>query len=205
MKISKADVVSVNAQITRTQAIKNAYYLIAYMTYYQYATLESACAIAGNAIHEINCNPGASQGWREPPDPTKGYGILQWTPCSTKIFAYANNFSLPVSDMDTQIGYIWWQANNEPQNGYIPHEGYEIPHSYPLFLQSTLNVDYLARAFCINAEKYDATEESLNRRAAHAVYLYNLCLNDPPELVDVTQRRMPIWMMYLATKENVLR
>lgn len=195
---TKNDVVSINAPITRQQAYKNSYYAIGYLLAHNYATLEAACAMMGNSIHEINCNPGASQGWREPPDPTKGFGILQWTPCSRKIFAYALNFGLPRWDMDTQLEYIWWQATTEPQNGYIPHEGYETPHSYPTFLRSHMNVDYLARAFCINAEKYDATQKSLDRRAAHAVYLYDLCQNDMPEWVDISKRGMPLYMMYVA-------
>lgn len=201
--ITKNSVVSVNAPITRAQGYTNAYYAIGYLLAHHYATLEASCAMMGNAIHEINCNPGGAQGWIEPPLPNKGYGILQWTPCSTKIFAYALNFGLPRSDMDTQLEYIWWQANNEPQNGYIPHPGYETPRNYMAFLRSTnTDVDYLARAFCINAEKYDATQESLDRRAAHAVYLYDLCNNDMPEWVDISRKGMPLYMMWLGATEG---
>jgi len=196
--ITKDKVTSGNYHITRPEAYVNAYYLIGYMVAHGYATLEAASAIAGNAIHEINCNPGGAQGYSEPPDMTKGYGILQWTP-ATKIFNYAQANGLPVGDMDTQIEFIWYQANYEPQNGYIPKEPYLTPHNYLAFLRSTMDVDYLARAFCINAEKWDATEESLNGRASRAVYMYNMCLDDPPEWKPVGFRRaMPLYMKYIA-------
>ena len=198
MIITKADVVNANRHLTAQEGYMNAYYVVAWFLHYNLASLEAACAIAGNAIHEIHCNPGGSEGHVEPPDPSRGYGILQWTPCSTKIFAYASNVGKPVNDIDTQLEYIIWQANNG--HGYYAQPEYPVPATYLDFLASTLNVDYLARAFCWNAEKRNPSQSSEDDRADQATYMYNWCLGDPPELVipDVLGSKMPLYMMWLA-------
>jgi hypothetical protein len=197
MQISKSQVTNENRHIGTEAGYINAYYVVAWFLHYGLATLEAACAIAGNALHEIHCNPGGSEGHVEPPDPDRGYGILQWTPCSTKIFAYAQQVGKPVNDMDTQLEFIIWQANNG--HGYYPQPQTPTPVSYLSFLASHDNVDYLARAFAWNAEGRNQTQTSLDARAAEATYMYNWCTNDPPELViEEPKRGLPLFMQYIA-------
>lgn len=197
MQISKSQVTNENRHLTEQEGLTNCYYLVAWFTHYGFATVNAACAIAGNAYHEIHCNPGGSEHHYEPPDMTLGYGIIQWTP-ATKIFNYAARVGKPVNDMDTQLEFIVWESQNG--HGYWPQPSYPIPESYQAFLASTLDVDYLSRAFTICAESRTASQASINERAQWSQYIYDWCVSDPPELVVNDAHRMKLILQWMATK-----
>lgn len=61
--------------------------------------------IVANMEHESYLNPGQQEhGYGG--DPSRGYGLVQWTPASSKIVAYANSVGGNWYDGDIQMDYL---------------------------------------------------------------------------------------------------
>lgn len=153
-------------------------------------------------MRESMCNPGDYEGHLNPPDLTKGLGILQWTP-ATKLINWANANGLNPTDIDTQLQRIVYERDTGI--AYYRSTEYPTPATFSEFLASTQTPDYLARAFVFNYERPADPYHSLNIRAQNAEDMYAYCLNDPPEFIPgdtITRRRMPLWMKYLAVSER---
>lgn len=107
----------------------------AYQTHYSYArnaqnvydylhplgfTNEAIIGILANMEHEscINCGQ-MEHGYGG--DPSRGYGLVQWTPASSEIIAYANSVGGDWYDGDIQMDYLminapasWIKTSNFP-------------------------------------------------------------------------------------------
>ena len=101
--------------------------------------------IIANMEHESILNPGQQEhGYSG--STSRGYGLVQWTPASTKIIAYANGRGADWWDGDVQMDYL---MINMPQS-WIPSSRY--PVSYNEYKSMTDIYDATA-AFFYNLER----------------------------------------------------
>lgn len=108
-------------------------------------TNEAIIGIIANMEHEscINCGQ-MEHGYGG--DPSRGYGLVQWTPASTKIIAYADSIGANWYDGDVQMNYL---MINAPQS-WIKTSNFN--YTWEQFKQ--LNDIYVAtRCFFANFER----------------------------------------------------
>lgn len=85
-------------------------------------TPEAIVGIVANAEHESYMNPGQQEiGYGG--SPTRGYGLFQWTPASSKIVAFANSVGGNWWDGDVQMRYAVGDGHNF-ENSWIQNEPY---------------------------------------------------------------------------------
>lgn len=137
-------------------------------------TPEAIIGIIANAEHESYMNPGQQEhGYGG--STSRGYGLLQWTPASSKIIAYANNVGGDWYDGDIQLDYAFDLGHNV-ENSWIMNEPYT-------FAQYRLITDiYLAtKVFFRNFER--GTWHSVMNE--YAQYWYDTLYGSAPPLPGI--------------------
>lgn len=120
-----ASVCAVSSTLTSTQMTKNAQYVCNFLKASGFSKA-AACGVLGNMQQESGINPGI---WEVLPNTSYGYGLVQWTPVSTKFFDWAgkntslsntqpetiNNWAVtdPEALMQNELKYLLWSIENE--------------------------------------------------------------------------------------------
>lgn len=128
-------------------------------------TMQAISALCGNMRVESSINPNVWEfGYGH--DPSRGYGLVQWTP-ATKYIDWATANGLPWQHGNSQLARIEYEWRNEVQ--WIPISDYNYM-TFGEFTQSTHDVDYLTPAFTWSYERpsKEAGEESMRERIAFA-------------------------------------
>ncbi len=125
------------------------------------------CGILGNFQHESGINPtqwqiGMPQTWSM--NSSTGYGIAQFTPAG-KIKAYADKVGQAVSDIKTQLDYIWSQITT---NGF-----YGGSKTLVQFAHET-DPKQAALDFLQGYEMHTQTTNALASREAYAINWWQL-------------------------------
>lgn len=77
-------------------------------------TRNACLGILSNIEAESRTNPGIWEGLIEGRE-SRGYGLTQWTPMSSKIKPWQANLGVPLWDMDGQLKRIEWERENNEQ------------------------------------------------------------------------------------------
>lgn len=160
-----------NRYLTQSEMENNALIFYGWM-YNRGATLNAVAAMLGNMQTESTINPNI---WEElTPNPSRGYGLTQWTP-STKLSNWNPNYT----DGNVQCERIWWEALNNQQWFHNPGAPiYEPPISFMQFMHSTGNVRTLANYFLWY---YEHPAETIQpKRAEQAVRWYEFLSGEVP-------------------------
>lgn len=162
----------VDVWLTEEQSLENAQ-LVANHFLTTGWTKNSISAICGNMRHESSINPNVYEfGFGH--DPSKGYGLVQWTPM-TKLTTWCATEGIPYDDGDSQLSRIdyeraeniqWFNNPNTPEYDGISWED---------FVESTDSVDELTKVFMAKYEhpNWEAGMESLPDRQSFANRCYN--------------------------------
>ena len=108
-------------------------------------TNEACIGIIANMEHESYINP-AQQEIGYGGDTSRGYGLVQWTPASTKILAYADSVGGNWYDGDLQMNYL---MINAPQS-WIKTSNF--PYTWEQYKQID-NIYTATRCFFANFER----------------------------------------------------
>ena len=186
-----ATVCAVNSTLTSAQMTKNAQYVCNYLKASGFSKA-AACAVLGNMQKESGINPGI---WELLPNTSLGYGLVQWTPASTKFFDWAgkntslsntqpetiNNWAVtdPVALMQNELKYLLWSIDNAGAWGHSTTSDYDsikIPTGIKFAdfkKNSTDTAAYLALVFHAYYEKSKDNKGSLQQRERYATNWYN--------------------------------
>lgn len=115
-------------------------------------TFNAIAGMLGNAQSESRINPGAWQDYTEQnwDADDKGYGLVQWTP-ARDFLAWCTERGLNKELPDTALKRFDWEAENGKQ--YFSTTAYPQPSTFYNFMRSTLDPNYLARAWLYNYER----------------------------------------------------
>lgn len=162
-------------------------------------SVNAVCAVIGNMEHESNINPNI---WEElTVNPSRGYGLVQWTPM-TKLQIWADENGLDYTNGDVQLQRIIYEKNNGLQWGRNPYS--DIPNEPPItfaqFSVSNLDLTTLANYWMWYYERPRNPHQPA--RAQSAMYWYNyLTGEEPPDPTPTPVptpseiKKMPVWMM----------
>ena len=149
-------------------------------------TINAVAALAGNQAYESGFNP-----WRWESDtvnPSKGYGLFQYTPAvgapygyinnpaTTGLTGYQPNYPMGAGGQDDGTAQLLAMHNNTLSK-YDPTSAYPI--SLQQFRESTQSPDYLASAWLYNFEKPRYPGQTEAGRRADALWWYDWLVNHP--------------------------
>jgi hypothetical protein len=132
-------------------------------------TKESLASLIGNMCHESSLNPAMHElGYND--SPSRGYGIVQWTPM-TGLTTWASSVGMDYSSGDTQLARIDYEVTNNIQ--WIPKSAYGNM-TFAQYRQNASNasVDYLTEAFMNCYERPSPYYANLSSRQAYANMAY---------------------------------
>lgn len=168
--------------------MENNAFIVYSILYYKGWSVQAIAGLLGNMEAESTINPAIWQNLN--PNPSFGYGLVQWTP-STNYTDWARSNGYDISVGDYQL--LWIDEQTVPFGQWIPTT--EYPMSFGEFKISTNTPEYLASAFLKNFER--AGIEVENQRRENARKWYNYIKNLSPWLpVNPTRKGgLPVWMM----------
>lgn len=154
-------------------------------------TLNAICGLFGNAQVESRLNPGAWQDYDDsnPDADDKGFGFVQWTPARDYI-AWCNANRYPKGAPTTVSNRFDYEAENGLQ--YYATKLYPEPSTFYNFMRSSLQPDYLAKAFLYNYERPQTPDPE--RRARNALYWWEYLGGIP---IPTPKSK---WWMYLKRR-----
>lgn len=119
-------------------------------------------AMLGNMEAESYINPGS---WERANDYSSGYGLTHWTP-STKLTNWATSKNLNDNDIDTQLGRILHEVENDSLQWVRPSA--DPNFSFLAFTTSTKSVYQLAELFLRCYENPDDVDDKVTERQKNA-------------------------------------
>jgi hypothetical protein len=131
---------------------------------------ESLSALIGNMCHESSLNPAMHElGYGD--SPSRGYGLVQWTPM-TKYTSWASANGMDYTSGESQLARIDYEVTNNIQ--WINKSSYGNM-TFAQFRQNTsgASVDYLTEAFCFCYERPNPAVAGLTSRQSYAHMAYN--------------------------------
>lgn len=182
-----ADYISGNRYLTMDEMKINVTYLVPYFrTDDNLWTFEAIAGMLGNMQSESTINPGIWQSL-DPSNPSRGFGIVQWTP-STKWSVWAAQMGYAMDSLPGQCDRIKYELNN----GLQWVTGSTYPMTFKEFVVSTESPYTLGMTFLYNYEQ----PGDLNQpwRGTQAEFWYEFITGLPPQPPGGTQRKLPIWM-----------
>ena len=152
-------------------------------------TINAIAGMLGNMQKESTINPGIWQNLN--PNPSLGWGLLQWTPSTNYTdWAAANGYAN--DNGDAQL--IWIDTVTESVGQWIPTTQYS--ETFGEFKVSTQTPEYLADCFLKNFERPEEIDQPDRQR--YARYWYDWWEGSPvppsnPNPEPDWKRPMPIW------------
>ncbi|MDE5757842.1 MAG: hypothetical protein K2H85_04435, partial [Allobaculum sp.] len=172
-----------NAYLNQTQGDVNAVWVYSYLTAISntpWTSLESICAMLGNAWRESHVNPGMWQGLSAGYGPA--YGLLQWDPFS-KYINWCKEQNIEPAYMDSALKRIQYEMHNNIQ--WIPLRLYNN-QSFEEFARNEYrySLETLVRCFMRCYERPGV--EQLDERVTAAQRYYTLLSGSyPPPPVPI--------------------
>lgn len=164
-------------------------------------TYEAIAGLFGNAQSESRINPGAWQDYTETNvnADDKGYGLVQWTPARDYI-AWCNSRGLSKGEPSTAVKRFMYEAENGLQ--YYKTSRYPEPSTFYNFMRSSLDPNYLGRAFLYNYER--PAEPDAVTRGRQADYWYTYITGNPAPKPPPSTWKKGKWYMFMRKKQTVL-
>ena len=194
MSISKNDVIAENRYLSAAEMAVNAEYIWNKLTAAGWSK-NSVAAILGNMETESTINPAI---WENlTPEPSNGFGLVQWTP-STKYSIWADANGYLYTDIDGQLARLQYELDNGLQ--WITTESY--PMTFAHFKVSTDSPETLAQAFLLNYER--PADQNQPARSTQARKWFTRFAGGSP--VVKTQKGLSKLLLYgTVIRRNVVR
>lgn len=174
--------------MTNEDMDNNAICLYIYLSQTYGWSMEACAGLAGNTRIESRQDPDAWEG-NSYENMKRGFGLVQWTPATNYINWCGPNY---YGNGNKQLDRIMYEAEKKIE--YYPTSTYPQPRTLYDFTTSTLDPDYLARAWLYNYER-PASYGTAADRGQWANYYYGLFAS--VDLSMLGRKRWPLWM-YLS-------
>lgn len=186
------DPISANRFLSLEEMKINATYI--FYTLNRHGWTASAIAgMLGNMQTESTINPGIWENL-DSSDPSRGFGLVQWTP-STKYTNWCSENGHEPASMDAALARIEWEIANGEQ--WISTS--EYPMTFEEFKNSTLPASELADIFLKNYERPADSEQPA--RGEQANFWYEFIMKLPK--IRKKKSGLSLWLMYQAVKRKV--
>lgn len=156
-------------------------------------TINAIAGFLGNLQTESNINPAIYESLEV--NPSKGYGLVQWTPGSTYL-NWAAARALPNWDIGPQLARLYWEEEQpdmdhgrewsvETRAAFLgPYQPFNLPREIDFWTDDTHDAGWLAAAWCLNYERPGHNPEdhwqSAQARESQGMYWYNFLRSLPP-------------------------
>lgn len=158
-------------------------------------SLEAICGMLGNMETESTINPAIWEGL-DSSDPSRGFGLVQWTP-STKYTSWCADNNLDPTDMYSALKRIEYEVANGLQ--WIETDAY--PLTFKEFRTSTQTPTYLANAFLYNYERPEDTPQP--KRGEQAEKWYRVLSKLTPSTPAKKSKDLDLLLLLTATRRRI--